>query len=333
MADIATRDFLFEIGTEEMPSAPLNNAIGQLGTLVEKGLDEAGLSHGEVRTLSTPRRLAVIVSDVAEATAEVNDVKRGPAAQIAFDESGAPTKAAIGFAKKNGVDPAELVRREDADGKEYVFAETHVDSRPALPILSALCEGTIGGLEWPNYRSQRWGSEHVTFVRPVRWICSLFGAEVVPVTYGDVTSGNTTRGHRVLGKGDHVVPSPAEYERVLEDAYVLGEKRRVEVIREGIFIASADLAGLDKTNWFWGGSSIIGPSKKTWAYHYYAGGPFVAEGSDEEAMYTATIDLSLATRFLYKYNPSVGGTDWRPDLYAKWFSELAGDPEFGKKEA
>ena len=243
MADIATRDFLFEIGTEEMPSAPLNNAIGQLGTLVEKGLDEAGLSHGEVRTLSTPRRLAVIVSDVAEATAEVSDVKRGPAAQIAFDESGAPTKAAIGFAKKNGVDPAELVRREDADGKEYVFAETHVDSRPALPILSALCEGTIGGLEWPNYRSQRWGSEHVTFVRPVRWICSLFGAEVVPVTYGDVTSGNTTRGHRVLGKGDHVVPSPAEYERVLEDAYVLGEKRRVEVIREGIAQIEAERGG------------------------------------------------------------------------------------------
>lgn len=115
--------------------------------------------------------------------------------------------------------------------------------------------------------------------------------------------------------------------------HLMDDTVHAQVIREGIFIASADLAGLDKTNWFWGGSSIIGPSKKTWAYHYYAGGPFVAEGSDEEAMYTATIDLSLATRFLYKYNPSVGGTDWRPDLYAKWFSELAGDPEFGKKEA
>ena len=234
MADITTRDFLFEIGTEEMPSAPLINAIGQLGKLVAKGLDEAGLSHGEVRTLSTPRRLTAIVSDVAEATAEINDVKRGPAAQIAFDASGAPTKAALGFAKKNGVDPASLIRRQDADGKEYVFAETHVDSRPALPILSALCESVLSGLEWPNYRSQRWGSEHVTFVRPVRWICSLFGTEVVPVTYGDVTSGNTTRGHRVLGKGEHVVPSPADYERVLEDACVLGEQRRVEVIRAGI---------------------------------------------------------------------------------------------------
>ena len=243
MADIATRDFLFEIGTEEMPSAPLINAIGQLGTLVAKGLDEAGLSHGEVRTLSTPRRLAVIVADVAEATAEINDVKRGPAAQIAFDESGTPTKAALGFAKKNGVDPANLVRRQDADGKEYVFAETHVDSRPALPILSALCEGTIGGLEWPNYRSQRWGSEHVTFVRPVRWICSLFGTEVVPVTYGDVISGNTTRGHRVLGKGEHVVTSPADYERVLEDACVLGEKRRIEVIRKGIAQIEAERGG------------------------------------------------------------------------------------------
>jgi predicted amidohydrolase len=106
-----------------------------------------------------------------------------------------------------------------------------------------------------------------------------------------------------------------------------------QTVREGIFIASANLGGPDRTSWFWGGSSILGPSRQEWSYHGYAGGPFVAEGSDEEAMYTATIDLSLATRFLYKYNPSVGDTDWRPDLHAKWFSELAGDPEFGKKEA
>ena len=236
-----TRDFLLEIGCEEMPSAPLNNAAKQLGKLVEGGLRDAGLSHGAVRVVSSPRRLAVLVSDVAVATDEVHEVRRGPAAKIAFDADGNPTKAAEGFARKCGVAAAGLVRREDTDGREYVFAERRVASRPAMPILSELSERVIGSLEWPNYRSQRWGSTHATFVRPVRWICALLGAEVVPVSYADVTSSNITRGHRVLGAGDHVVAEPAAYESVLESAFVLGAERREQVIREGIAKVEAEL--------------------------------------------------------------------------------------------
>ena len=91
MAD--AKDFLFEIGTEEMPSAPLNNAVKQLGTMIAMGLDEAGLAHGEVRVISSPRRLAALVANVATATDEVHEVKRGPAANIAFDADGNATKA------------------------------------------------------------------------------------------------------------------------------------------------------------------------------------------------------------------------------------------------
>ena len=237
----STKDFLFEIGTEEMPSAPLNNAVSQLGKLVEAGLKDAGLAHGPVEVISSPRRLAVFVNDVATATEEVNDVKRGPAANIAFDADGNPTKAAQGFARKCGVDAASLVRRVDTDGREYVFAEQHIPSTDAMPLLSSLCESIIGNLQWPNYRSQRWGSEHATFVRPVRWICCLLGSDVVPVTYADVTSGNTTRGHRVLGAGEHIVDEPAHYLQVLEAAYVLDAKRREQVIREGIAKVEAEL--------------------------------------------------------------------------------------------
>ena len=236
-----TREFLLEIGCEEMPSAPLNNAVKQLGKLVEGGLRDAGLSHGAVRVVSSPRRLAALVSDVAVATDEVHEVRRGPAAKIAFDADGNPTKAAEGFARKCGVAAADLVRREDTDGREYVFAERSVASKPAMPILSELSERVIGSLEWPNYRSQRWGSTHATFVRPVRWICALLGAEVVPVSYADVTSSNITRGHRVLGAGDHVVAEPAAYESVLEPAFVLGAERREQVIREGIAKVEAEL--------------------------------------------------------------------------------------------
>ncbi|HIU05142.1 MAG TPA: glycine--tRNA ligase subunit beta [Candidatus Coprousia avicola] len=238
-----TRDFLFEIGCEEMPSAPLNNAVKQLGKLVEQGLSDAGLAHGAVRVVSSPRRLAAIVANVATATDEVHEVKRGPAVAIAIDESGAPTKAAQGFARKCGVDAADLVRREDTDGREYVFAEKNIPSAPAAPILSALCTKVISSIEWPNYRSQRWGATHETFVRPVRWLCVLLGTEVVPVSFAGVESGNTTRGHRILGPGEHVVSEPGAYEGVLEAAGVLTEERRRAVIAEGIAKVEAERGG------------------------------------------------------------------------------------------
>ena len=232
MAD--TLDFLLEIGCEEMPSAPLMNAAKQLPKLVQKRLDAAGLSHGSVRVVSSPRRLAAIVSDVAVATEAIDEVMRGPKAQIAFDADGNPTKAAAGFARKCGIEASELKVRTAEDGNDYVFAQKSVPSKPAMPILSELSHDVIADIEWPNYRSQRWGSEHETFVRPIRWICALLGSEVVPVTYADVTSGNVTRGHRVLAPGEHVVADSASYESVLEAACVLSAERREEVIRKGI---------------------------------------------------------------------------------------------------
>ncbi|EEP54937.1 carbon-nitrogen hydrolase family protein [Clostridium butyricum] len=102
------------------------------------------------------------------------------------------------------------------------------------------------------------------------------------------------------------------------------------VIREGIYIASANLGGLDVDNYFWGGSSIIGPSRKTWEPYYYAGHKFTDEVADESEMFSATIDLSLATRFLYKDNLSVNGTDWRPDKYIDMYKDAINNPEYGK---
>ena len=223
MAEV--RDFLFEIGSEEMPSAPLQKAIAQFNKLVVSGLKDSGLSFGEVKILSTPRRLTAYVKDVAEATEEISEVKRGPKAEIAFDAEGNPTKAAEGFARKCGVNADALTRRVDTDGHEYVFAELNIPSVPATKILSELATSWISALDWP--RSQRWGSFHERYVRPVRWLCVLFGSEIVPVTYADVTSSNTTQGHRE-------VATPADYEQVLKDAGVLLQEQRKDVILAGI---------------------------------------------------------------------------------------------------
>ena len=240
MAD--TRDFLFEIGVEEMPSAPLNHAKKQLPELVARGLDEAGLAHGAVASVSSPRRLAVVVRDVAVATEAIHEVKRGPAAEIAFDADGKPTKAACGFARKFGMGGGDLVRRVDADGREYVFAERSIPSKPAEPILAEVAEASIPAIDWPNYRSQRWGTTHETFVRPVRWLVCLFGTEVIPVSFAGVASGDTTRVHRVLPWGDHKVADPASYVDVLRAAYVLPSGERERVIREGIARVEGELS-------------------------------------------------------------------------------------------
>ena len=102
------------------------------------------------------------------------------------------------------------------------------------------------------------------------------------------------------------------------------------VVREGIYIASANLGGIDVYNYFWGGSSIIGPSRKTWEPYYYAGHKFTDEVADESEMFSATIDLSLATRFLYKDNPAVNGTDWRPDKYIDMYKDSLNNHDYGK---
>ena len=239
MAEV--RDFLFEIGSEEMPSAPLQKAITQFNKLVVSGLKDSGLSFGEVKILSTPRRLTAYVKDVAEATEEISEVKRGPKAEIAFDAEGNPTKAAEGFARKCGVSADALTRRVETDGHEYVFAELNIPSVPATKILSELATSWISALDWP--RSQRWGSFHERYVRPVRWLCALFGSEIVPVTYADVTSSNTTQGHRVLGPGYHEVATPADYEQVLKDAGVLLQEQRKDVILAGIKEVEASRPG------------------------------------------------------------------------------------------
>ena len=138
MAD--AKDFLFEIGTEEMPSAPLNNAVKQLGTMIAKGLDEAGLAHGEVRVISSPRRLAALVADVATATDEVHEVKRGPAANIAFDADGNATKAAQGFARKCGVAAEDLAVARTPTVASMCSPRRIFPPHRATPILTALCE-------------------------------------------------------------------------------------------------------------------------------------------------------------------------------------------------
>ena len=229
---MANRTLAFEIGTEELPAFDLHAATKKLADIAADALDGAGIAHGDVEVYSTPRRLIVIAHEVPEATEAVEEEFRGPSAKIAFDADGNPTKAAAGFARGKGVDVSALERR-DVDGTEYVFATRRIPSREVAELLPGILGGIITSIPWP--KTQRWGSRHEQFSRPVRWLLALFGAEVVPVEFAGLVAGNATRGHRFLAPGPHEVSDADALIDVLRGAFVVPcEAEREVSIREQV---------------------------------------------------------------------------------------------------
>lgn len=228
-----TRTLAFEIGTEEIPAVALYKATQQLKKLACEALDEAGLAYAEVKTLSTPRRMILMVEALAEHTEALTIKAKGPAVKIAFDEEGNPTKAALGFARGKGIDANDLVKETDEQGQEYVFAIIEKPSVAAVDLLPIILANLITALSWP--KSQRWGSRHETFSRPVRWLLALFGAEVIPVEFAGLVADNKTRGHRLIANKEFEIASADEFLSRFEEMWVVpSAEERAHIIREQI---------------------------------------------------------------------------------------------------
>ncbi|PKQ38539.1 MAG: glycine--tRNA ligase subunit beta [Actinobacteria bacterium HGW-Actinobacteria-1] len=235
-----SRDLIFEIGSEEIPSAPLYAAITQIKERAEKALADAHLEYGSIAVYGAPRRIALVVTDLAEQQEDVTLRHKGPAAKAAFDADGKPTKAAEGFARGKGIDVGDLVV-EDVEGGSYVFAIVERKGMPASAVLPEILSGLVGGLDWP--KSMRWGSGTAKFIRPVRWLVALFGDEVVPVEYAGVTAGRTSIGHRFLG-GPVEIPSAGAYLDSLVGVMVIANQdARASAIRAGVELAAAERGG------------------------------------------------------------------------------------------
>ena len=235
---MANKTLAFEIGTEELPAFDLHAATGKLGGLAADALDGAKIPHGDIAVYTTPRRLIVVVADVPEATEATVEEFRGPAAKIAFDENGEPTKAAVGFARGKGVDPAALERR-DENGTEYVYAVKETPSVDVAALLPDLLGNLITSISWP--KSQRWGSRREQFSRPVRWLFAMLGDVVVPVEFAGLTAGNTTCGHRFLAPGPHEVANADELISTLRGAHVVpSEAEREAAIRKQVKAIEAE---------------------------------------------------------------------------------------------
>lgn len=224
------RDLLLEIGLEELPAQYVLRSEKQLAERVDAFLKEARVDFGSIEVYSTPRRLAVIVRDVAETQQDLTETLRGPAKKIAQDAEGNWSKAAQGFARGRGLTVEGLYFAEEK-GVEYVFAERHEKGRETLSLLNGL-EDVVRSLTFP--KNMKWGTSSLRYMRPIRWLIALFGQDIIDFTIEGVKTNNVTRGHRFLSKGDVVISSPAEYVQTLESAFVMAnyEMRKAEIERQ-----------------------------------------------------------------------------------------------------
>ena len=227
-------DFLLEVGVEELPADFVSSAIAQWQEKVTKSLEAAFLDHQGIEFYGTPRRLALIIKGLPAKQPDREEEIKGPPKKAAYKD-GEPTKAAIGFAKKQGIAVTDLELRDTPKG-EFVFIQKQIPGRPTQDILQELIPGWIIGLE--GRRFMRWGDGDIRFPRPIRWLVSLLDAEVLPIELVNgsekITSDRISRGHRVLHPEAITISHPASYVELMQSASVVvdPEVRKTTIVQE-----------------------------------------------------------------------------------------------------
>ena len=248
---------LFEIGTEEIPAKFMPEILKQLKELAAAKMQELRIPFEDITVYGTPRRMAFIAGGVAETQADVVVEAKGPSVKIAY-VSGAPSKAAQGFARGQGVDVKDLVVRDN-----YVYAVKHLAGQPVVELLPGLLMDILTSLSFP--KTMRWADYEFRFVRPIRWMVALFGDQIIPVEICGVKSGKFSMGHRFMQqslkaaaesqgllsaalskvgnkvysalagvKGAVEIPSAGDYKKVMYDNFVMvdQDERRALILQQ-----------------------------------------------------------------------------------------------------
>ncbi|MDR7420240.1 MAG: glycine--tRNA ligase subunit beta [Armatimonadota bacterium] len=233
---------LLEIGCEELPPGGLAGVLAQLAADAAAALREARLAAGTVATTGTLRRLVLIVADVAPRQTDHVTRVRGPAARIAYDGSGAPTQAAIGFARSQGV-PVDALQVREVDGGRYVVAEVRERGRPAAAVLAGVLPQVVAGLAFP--KTMQWKAGGMRFGRPIRWVVALLGDRVIPLRLAGLRAGRRTYGHRFLASGAVTLKTADSYAAAMRRAgVVLDPSDRRARITEGARALAAAHGGM-----------------------------------------------------------------------------------------
>jgi glycyl-tRNA synthetase beta chain len=241
---MSAQDFLVELGTEELPPKALKSLGDAFLAGVEKGLKAAGLGYAAARVYAAPRRLAVLVEQLAAQQPDRTVNLDGPPVQAAFDKDGNPTQAALGFAKKCGVELSQI----DTSGPKLKFSQS-IAGQPAVSLLAGIVEASLNELPIP--KRMRWGARKTEFVRPTQWLVMLFGDQVVDCEILAQKAGRTSRGHRFHANRDVTIASPASYAADLHAAQVIAD------FSERRSLIAARVAELAKAE---NGSAIVPPA-------------------------------------------------------------------------
>ena len=239
---VGAEDFLFELGTEELPPLALPELERALAESLRSALAAAGIAHGELVSYAAPRRLAVLIRSLATRQGEQRIKRRGPPVSAAFDKQGQPTRAATAFADSCGVSLETLGRIHEGKG-EFLYFEATQPGAETASLLPSMVQAALDAL--PSPKRMRWGASEAQFVRPVHWVVLRLGAAVLPARILDTDSGGRSRGHRFHAPGWLDIDAPARYADILrEQGHVIASfAERRDMIRHQVTTSAAAQGG------------------------------------------------------------------------------------------
>ena len=218
--------FLLEIGLEEIPAHVVTPSIDQLVERTKNYLAEQRITFDSIKPFSTPRRLALLISGLADKQPDVEEEVKGPAKRIAQDKDGNWTKAAQGFARGQGASVDDIIFKE-LKGEQYVYVQKHETGQTVSEVLTGMKDVTMA-MTFPTM--MKWGSYKFQYIRPIRWLIALLDDEVLPFSILDISTGRTSQGHRFLGH-EVEIARPADYEEALTSQFVIADaaKRKTKI--------------------------------------------------------------------------------------------------------
>ena len=229
---------LIELGVEELPADNVPTTQEQLRKLIEDTLKGERIEHGGITMYATPRRIAAVIADVAPQQRGLDELMKGPSAKVAFDAAGNPTQAALGFAKRFGVDAKELIVKEEGNAS-YVYARKQEVGKPTGEVLSKALPGLIGKLSFE--KTMRWNASNVAFSRPINWIVALLGNSVIPFEFASVHSGRNSTGPRGEGSPRFDIAHANAYAATIKNYGIIGDiaTRKAEILKQVQAVAAS----------------------------------------------------------------------------------------------
>ncbi len=235
-------DLLIEIGSEELPATFVPLGMAHFERLMTHFLREKNLAFEEIQSYGTPRRIALLVKGLRGGTATQTIEKKGPSLQSAFESDGTPTKAAGGFFRSLNVEPKTLqqirhleipsVEIRKVNGTDYLFAQVLVEGQSTRSLLAEALPSLILGIDFP--KKMRWGSSDIEYARPLRWIVTLYGKEIIPFQVGDISSDRISYGHRFFGNTPISLTTASQYVEQLKNQHVMAsvEERKTSILQQ-----------------------------------------------------------------------------------------------------